>query len=263
LNSAEWWWRVYSTAQFGAREHRAAEPWRINLVTRWPRAVLMCLFFTFIGKAFGGDERQQYTFIGSIAIIISLFTLAQITNTPLRDRWSATFYRLRTARLPVTLIYVIRVWPVVAEAIACSALCILIVGFGTGQGELVTDLMGVFWIYVLIILTSTATGLALASVGLFGRAGDDLIVANLGIFLTIAASGAMIEPGRVAWLDAIGAVLPMRNGLQAIHAHLAGDPWHSFILKEIAVGIGWAILGIAAYALLTRRVRMTDHDKVT
>lgn len=259
----EWWWRVAVTARIGAAEHFAENPWRISLTTMWPRALLQCLFFTMIGRVVGGEDGQAYTFVGSVAIIMTLFTLAQICDSPMRDRQSATFYRLRAGRLPVPVIYVIRAWPVVAEAVVLAAVCVVAIGLATGQGELALQLLALFPIYLLMALTSAAAGLTAAAAGLFGRAGSDIIVGNLGMYLIIAASGAMIPPGRVGWLDAIGTVVPMRHGISATHDHLAGRPWLGDVLAELAVGASWAIAGLAVYSWLTHRVRVTDHDKVS
>jgi hypothetical protein len=186
---AQWWWRCSETARLGYREHRAEEPWSITLTTRWPRALLQCLFFTMIGRVVGGADGQAYTFVGSVAIIMPLFTMAMIADVPMRDRWNATFYRLRTARLPVPLIYLIRSWPAAAEAAVAALICIPIVGFVTGQFSLALELLGLFPIYVLMAFTSAAAGMAAASAALFGRAGNDIIVGNLGMYGLIAASG--------------------------------------------------------------------------
>lgn len=260
---AQWWWRTSETARLGYREHRAEEPWSITLTTRWPRALLQCLFFTMIGRVVGGEDGQAFTFVGSVAIIMPLFTMALIADTPMRDRWNATFYRIRGASLPVPLIYVIRCWPAVAEAAVAALTCIPIVGLVTGQMSLAVELLTLFPIYLLMAITSAAAGLAAASVALFGRGGNDIIVGNLGMYGLIAASGAIIPPGRVAWLDIIGSVLPMRHGIEAIRHHLAGEPWLVDVLTEAVVGIGWLLIAIVLYSALTRRVRHTDHDKVT
>lgn len=257
-----WWWRISETARIGYREHRAEEPWKITFTTRWPRALLQCLFFTMIGRVVGGADGQAYTFVGSVAIIMTLFAMS-ITDVPIRDRWNATFYRLRSSRLPVPMIYIIRSWPAAVEAAAAAASCIVVVGVATGQAALALQLLQVIPIYVLMAFTVSAAALAAASAGLFGRAGNDIIVGNLGQYLIIACSGALIPPGRVAWLDAVGSILPTRHGIQAIHHYLAGEPWLADVRTEVVVGAAWLTAAIVLYSALTRRVRHTDHDKVT
>jgi hypothetical protein len=263
LSWAEWWWRVALTLQIGAREHRAANPWRISLTTIWPRALLMCLFFTMLGRVIAGDVGQSYTFVGAVAIVLTLFTVSEICDVPMRDRWSAAFYRLRAGVLSVPLTYWLRVWPLVAEASAVAALCILLVGAVTGQLGLASQLLALLPVYALMVLSSAAAGLAAASVALFGRAGNDVIVGNVGMYLIIVTSSALIPPGRVPLIDVVGSVLPMRHGILAIHAHLAGEPWLGLLLTEVAVGVGWAVLATVSYLLMTARVRHTDHDDVT
>jgi len=263
LSWAEWWWRLALVARIGEREHRAANPWRISLTTTWPRSLLQCLFFTVLGRVLGGEPGQAYAFIGSIAIVIALFTLGEMCDVPMRDRWSATFYRLRSGRIPVPMLYAVRAWPIVAEAALVGLCCTIVVGLLTGQGELTLQLLTLFPVYLLLVFTSAAAGLAAAAVGLFGRAGADVIIANLGLYLIIAASGALIPPGRLGWLDTLGAVLPMSHGLRAIRGQLAGQPWLIELLLEVVIGACWAAAGIVAYSVLVSRVRRTDHDKVT
>lgn len=55
----------------------------------------------------------------------------------------------------------------------------------------------------------------------------------------------------------------MRHGIEAIHHYLAGEPWVGDVLTEVAVGTAWLVVAVALYSALTRRVRHTDHDKVT
>ncbi len=263
MSWADRWWRIALTVRIGGREHRAANPWRISLTTTWPRALFQCLFFTLLGRVVGGDDGAAYMFIGSLAIIVTLFTISELGDVPMRDRWSAAFYRLRLGRLPIPVVYTLRAWPMVVEGALMAAVCLLVVGVITGQGGLVRSLLPVFPFYLVMVATSAATGLATASVGLFGRNGADTLVNNIAIYLIIATSGALIPLGRVPWIEAVGTVLPLRNGLEAIRNRLIGEPWGGPLLHEVAVGLGWFLVAVLSYAVLTRRVRRTDHDKVT
>lgn len=263
MSWAEWWWRIVLAAQIGGREHRAVNPWRVSLTTTWPRALLQCLFFTMLGRVVGGEAGQAFTFVGSVAIIITLFTFGDLGDVPMRDRWSATFYRLRLGRLPVPLVYTVRSWPAVAEGLLLVAVCMLVVGALTGQGALALQLLALLPLYAVMVVTSAAAGLAVSSIGLFGREGREVIVANVAMYLTIVASGALIPPGKVVLLDVIGTVLPMRHALQAVRDHLAGLPWEEDLLVELVVGAAWAAVAVLVYTAAVRRIRHTDHDKVT
>jgi ABC-2 type transport system permease protein len=263
LSWAEGWWRIALAARIGAREHRAVNPWRVSLTTTWLRALLQCLFFTMLGRVVGGEAGQAYTYVGSVAIIITLFTFGELGDVPMRDRWSATFHRLRLGRLPVPLVYAVRSWPAVAEGLLLVVVSMLVVGVLTGQGELMLRLLALLPCYALMVATSAAAGLAVSSIGLFGREGREVIVGNVAMYLVIVASGALIPPGKVAALDVIGTVLPMRHALQAVRGHLAGQPWVGDLLAELAVGAAWAATAVLVYTVAVRRVRHTDHDKVT
>lgn len=263
MSWAEWWWRIALTARIAAREHRAANPWRVSITATWPRALLQCLFFTMLGRVLGGDAGQQFAFAGSVAIIIVLFTFGDVADVPMRDRWAATFYRLRLGRLPVPLVYVVRALPGMADAVLVVVLSIVVVGVLTGQLSFVPVLLAHLPFYVLMVLTSAAAGLAAASIGLFGRPGSDVIVANIAMYLIIAGTNALIPRGQVPLLDTVGTVLPMTHALQALRASVDGQPWHGPLVLELAVGAGWALVAVSVYTIAVRRLRRTDHDKVS
>jgi ABC-2 type transport system permease protein len=262
LSWAEWSWRIALATRIGNREHRAVNPWWVSLTTMWPRALLQCLFFTLLGRVIGGESTQAYTFIGAVAVSITLFAFGDVGDVPMRDRWAATFYRLRLSRLPVPLVYVLRALPVAGDAAIVVALCVLMVGPVTGQVELTLRLLALLPFYLIMVATSVAAGLATSSIGLFGRVGSDVWVANVAMYLIIVASGALIPPGRLPLLDAVGALLPMRHALEAVHLHLAGEPWVGKLLMELAVGGGWLLAAVGVYSLAVWRIRRTDHDKV-
>jgi ABC-2 type transport system permease protein len=81
----------------------------------------------------------------------------------------------------------------------------------------------------------------------------DVLFGNVLAYLTVACCGALIPAGRVALLDAVGTVLPLRNGILAVRAVVDGAPWAGHLLAELAVGAGWALLGWILYAAQTRR----------
>ena len=259
---AEWSWRLMVTARLGWHQHRAHNPWKISLTTTWPRSILMCAFFTLLGRVIDGEAGASYMFVGSIAISIMLFTFAELGDVPMRDRWPSAFYRLRRGVLPVPVVYAARAWPMVAEATLLATVCLLVIGPLTGLGSLVIALLPLSPLYLVMVLTSAAAGLATASIGLFGRAGSDVFAYNIAIYLVIACSGALIPVGTAPWIDRIGMILPMRHGLEAIRAGLVGLPVRDALLTEVLVGLGWAALAVASYTYMTRRMRRTDQDKV-
>jgi ABC-2 type transport system permease protein len=107
-------------------------------------------------------------------------------------------------------------------------------------------------------VTATAAGSAVAAVAVGRRA--DVLFGNALAYLTMASTGALIPVGRIASLDAVGSVLPLRNGILAVRAVVDGAPWAGHLLAELAVGAGWAVLAWLLYAAQTRRARRLGID---
>jgi hypothetical protein len=87
-----------------------------------------------------------------------------------------------------------------------------------------------------------------------------VLAPNLLGYLTILCSGAFLPPGQVGWVDAVGSVLPVRHGLAAVHAGLAGRPWLTEALLELTICLASAVLGVLAVLLQTRRATRHGHD---
>ncbi|HZB48216.1 MAG TPA: ABC transporter permease [Mycobacteriales bacterium] len=251
MSSTELAWRVGVTVRTGFAEYRAANPPAILLTTTLPRAVLQCLFFTLLGRAIGGPDGARFAYVGAVALILTLATMASIGDVPMLEKWSGTFYRLQGGVLRPATTFFLRALPWVAEAVVSALLCIVIVGPATGQGALTVTLLAAFPLYAVMAVTAAAAGAAVAAPAVGRRA--DVLFGNVLAYLTVACCGALIPAGRVALLDAVGTVLPLRNGILAVRAVVDGAPWAGHLLAELAVGAGWALLGWILYAAQTRR----------
>lgn len=237
----------------GVRLYLAEYPPRILATTVWPRAVLQCLFLTLLGRVVGGAEGARFAFVGAAALIVTLRTTTGLSDMPMRDKLYGTLPRVHTGHLPPIVVLATRTVPYLVDALVAVVLCLLVVGPVTGNAATSLALAPLLPLYAVVVLTSAAAGLACAALAV--RAGVDELIGNGLSYLIIAVGGVLIPPGVLGWADALGSVLPIRHGLQAIRAALAGEPWLAHLAAELGVGLGWALLALVTVARQTRRAR--------
>jgi ABC-2 type transport system permease protein len=248
-------WRVAEVVRIGTRLYLAENPPAVLATAVWPRAVLQCLFLTLLGRVAGGPAGQQYAFVGSVALIVTLCTTVGIADIPMGEKLFGTLSRIHSGRLSPAVVLAARTVPYLVDALVAVVLCLVIVGPVTGNAALSVDLVPLLPLYCVVIVTSAAAGLACAALAV--RAGVDELVGNGLSYLLVAAGGVLIPPGTVGWLDVIGGVLPLRHGLRAIRANLAGEAWFGHLSAELLVGLGWAVL--AGLAIARQRGRARDR----
>ncbi|MEU4570265.1 ABC transporter permease [Micromonospora sp. NPDC023956] len=250
--------RSAETVRFGVREFHAENPPHIVFTVLIPRAVLQALFITLLGGVIGGPELREYAFVGSLAVILPLAGVIAVGEIPGNDKWNGTFYRVRSGRMHPFVIFFLRALPYVLLGVVFSAAALLVVGALTGMGGLALRLVPLLPLYVLMSATVTAAGLAAAAFAVGRRA--DVLIGNLVSYLILFAGGVLVPPGRLAVADVVGAVLPVRHGLQAVHAALAGEPWLGHAALECGVGAGWAAVALLVVTLQVRRAHRHGHD---
>ncbi|BCB88649.1 ABC transporter permease [Phytohabitans suffuscus] len=246
-------WRYGETIRAGYLDHRTANPWRLNAIITWPRAILQCYFFVLLGAS-SDRSRLAFAFVGAVVLSLTLPTIVSIGSVPMSDKWMGTFHRIRLGQLPAFTVFALRAVPYLLDALIMMALCALAVGTLTGQLVLAVKLLALAPVLMLLAATSAAAGLAVASAAIPNKA--DVLLGNTMMYLIVAAGGVIVPPGRIPWLDTIGQFLPIRNGLLAVRALLDGGPWAAHLLAEIGVGVAWALLGVLGYRLhigLSRR----------
>jgi ABC-2 type transport system permease protein len=258
LTSTDLAWRWGVTIRTGFAEYLAANPVPILFTTALPRAVLQCLFFTLIGRVTAGPPGAAFAYIGSVALILTLATMASVGDVPMLEKWSGTFFRLQTGVLHPGTAFLLRTLPWVAEALVSAVLSVVFVGLVTGQHQLMVQLLALLPLYAVMAITATAAGSAVASLAVGRRA--DVFFGNVLAYLTIASAGVLIPPGRVPFLDAIGWLLPIRHGVLAVRAAVDGRPWTHDLLAELAVGAVWAAMAWLLYHLQSRRGLRSGHD---
>ncbi|MFE3247214.1 ABC transporter permease [Streptomyces sp. NPDC059209] len=251
-------WRSAEAARMGWLEYRALQTPAGLLGATLPRGVLQILFFTTLAGVLAGPGHREYAFAGSLVLALSGTNVNGVVAVPVLDKQYATFARVRTGALSPTVTQIARVLPypvmgwvllLVQGAIAAPLL---------GMTDFALRLLPWAWVYALIALTLSVLGLAGATMTVGKRA--DVVAPNVLSYLVMLCSGAIVPPGRVGWVDAIGQVLPARHGLDAVRAGMEGRPWLGHLGLEVAAGLGFTVLAALSILLQARRASRHGHD---
>jgi ABC-type multidrug transport system permease subunit len=250
-----WWLQVIVT---GWREYLSDNPAWITAVTFLPRAVLQTIFFVLLCGFVGGGQLRAYAFAGAVALTLTLGTVVSIAEVPANDKWSGTFWRIRLGVLSPFTVFVLRSlpYPLVgfATAVTTYVLVAPVFGFALVGPVVLPELVCL----ALLALTTAAVGLAGAAFAIGRRA--NVLVGNLIAYLMIVSSGALTPPGRIPWMDPVGAVLPMRHGLAAMRAWQAHKPFAADLAAEALVGAGWLAVAAVGVRIQAYRARSSGHD---
>ncbi|MCL7497109.1 ABC transporter permease [Streptomyces sp. MCA2] len=251
-------WRAAEAARMGWLEYRVVETPAGLLGATLPRGVLQILFFTTLAGVLAGPGHREYAFAGSLVLVLSGTNVNGVVAVPVLDKQYATFARVRTGVLSPTVTQLARALPypvmgwvllVVQAAVAAPLL---------GMTDFALQLLPWAWVYALIAFTLSVLGLAGATMSVGKRA--DVVAPNVLSYLVMLCSGAIVPPGRVAWVDAIGQVLPGRHGLDALRAGMAGRPWLGDLGLEAAAGLGFTVLAALSILVQARRASRLGHD---
>ncbi|HET9895225.1 MAG TPA: ABC transporter permease [Streptosporangiaceae bacterium] len=251
-------WRVGETLRFGWLEYRAANPPGLLLTATGPRLILQTLFLTVLGGVLGGAQQRAFAFVGALAIALGSANVVYVSNIAVSEKQFATFWRVRSGRLSAPAQFFSRAAPYPFAGLIMVAVTAAIVGPVVGLGSVALRQLPLTGLYALISLSTTAAGLAGASVAI-GRNADQLAT-NVITYLIILCSGGFLPPGRIAWVTKLGSVLPVTHGLAAIRANLAHLPWAGQALEELAVCAGWAAIAAVAVTVQAWRARRTGNE---
>jgi len=251
-------WRFSEMLRLGWREYFAANPPALVLSATAPRLVLQTLFFTVLGSVVAGPGQRQFAFVGGLALALAGTNAVNVSNVPVTDKCYATFWRIRSGRVRPAVVFFARAAPYPLIGLGLLVLDAALVGPLVGLPGLTLRLAPLVGLYALISVTTTAAGLASASLSIGRHA--DILVTNLLAYLIILCSGGFLPPGRVGWIDDLGKVLPVSHGLAAVRAALAGRPWAGQAGLEVLVGLGWMLLAAAAITAQASRARRLGHD---
>ena len=219
------------------------------------RPVLVLAMYFLIGR-FATPESAERYIIGLAAYSIPA-SLHDILNSFHRERAFGTLSVVFTARGSRLSIYWSRCVLYLPNAMVAVSLCLI-------SGRLLFDLDMSELNYATLVASVAAIAAASATfvmfVGSFTivvREWSNILLGINSLFLTL--TGAIVPTERLPGpLADIGHVLPLTNGLVAFReafdgAGLAAVAEH--LLLELAVGLGYAVLGYLTFRLLEREAK--------
>jgi ABC-2 type transport system permease protein len=248
------------TALLSWRDFRAVYPPRIYLLTTLPRAILQVAFFALVGELAAGQAGRDFALIGASAHVMVLATVVRGPDVLMDERTMGTLYRVRLGVLPLPLVAAARWWIYTVAAAVDGVVALVVVGLAFGEPELVFDVMSATPLFVLVAVTTSALGMFVAALSLTSRV--DFVLANLASYLTLVLCGtvapitAFHEP-----LETLVRGLPLTNGLLAIRALAADEPWLAYAGLEVAVGAAWMLVAVGLLHVQANRGRMLGTDE--
>jgi ABC-2 type transport system permease protein len=245
-------------AGLSVRDFFAVYPPRVYFLTTLPRAVLQVTFLALVGYYAAGEEGREFAFVGACAQIIVLATVVRAPDVVVDERIMGTLYRVRLGCVPLPAIAAARWTIYVCAGVVDALVAAVLAGMLVGEADVVPELLAAGPLLLLIAMTTSALGLAVAGLSLTQRVD---VHANLVAYLT------MVFCGVVAPISVFGDVgetlvrlIPLTNGLLAIREFLAGEPWLASAGLEVVVGLGWALAAVLLILVQNGRARRFGTD---
>lgn len=252
---------VAFAARLSWRDFLAVYPPRVYALAVLPRAVLQAAFFAFLGYYAAGPEGREFAFVGACAHVLVLETIVRGPDVLIDERVMGTLHRVRLGTVPLPAIVAARWWVFVCVGVLDALVAAVLVGLLVGEAGLVPELLTAAPLFLLVAVTTSGLGLLVAAITLTQRV--DVLLTN------VVSYGMLVACGVVAPISAFGDVgelaaraLPLTNGLLAIRAWIAGEPWLSDALLELAVGAAWAAAAVVVLQLQSQRARRLGTDEL-
>jgi ABC-2 type transport system permease protein len=199
------------------------------------------LFFAYLGR-YSGLQNDAFFVVGNAVQSSAMSGVFAATMAIANERQYQTLSPLLATPANRFAIFMGRSLPVVASGLVVSAW-----GFGMGRLLLhfrppLTSLPALALVTVVSVVSCTAFGLTLGSVGM--RARDVFMTANVAYYLMWLLCGVNIPldalPG---WLQQIGRLMPLTHGIAAAREIAAGGglgPVSGLVWTELGVGAAYA-----------------------
>lgn len=250
---------LWLAALLSWRDFRAIYPPRIYFLTTLPRVLLQVAFFALVGELAAGEAGRQFALVGASAHVMVLATIVRGPDVLVDERTMGTLHRVRLGVLPLPALAAAR-WLVYTTAGFLDAVvALVVVGLAFGETDLVREAFGAAPLLALVALTTSALGVTVAAVSLTKRV--DFVLANVVSYLTLVFCGAVAPVSALPEpLETLAHGLPLTNGLLAIRAVVAGEPWLAHAAAELAVGAAWAAFAVALLVVQASRGRALGTD---
>jgi ABC-2 type transport system permease protein len=230
-------------------------PW-ILIPTFLVEPVFQILFFAYVGRDAGvGDD--SFYLVGNAIQFASIPCLFAMGNTISGERQQATLPLLLAspaARIPL---FLGRALPVIVNGLVVSVVALFAGAFLLGvhlQPQSAVPLT-----LVVAVSAFACTGLGLTNAALALRVRETAVLPNIlfGILLIFAGVNVPLS-SLPPWMASVAHWLPLTHGIDAARRVAAGAPLAAVrtdLFAEAALGLGYALVGLALLALFERESR--------
>ncbi|MBB5792914.1 ABC transporter permease [Streptomyces caelestis] len=246
-------------ARAARRDYLAVYGLKSLIASTVPRSVLQPLFLAYLGYLAGGLEGRRFAIIGACVHVLSLATVVKAADSMTEDQAFGTLDRVRTSRPGLTLVQLTRCWIYLVEAVASALVAVVGVCAYFGEWRLMVALLQGSGLFVLIALSATAFGLAVAAVAALHPA--SAVLTNLAVYALLVLCGIIAPVDRLAEpVGVVSQMLPLTHGAESLRALADGRPWAAQAALEALVGVAWLAVGLLMLRRNDRRARRLATD---
>jgi ABC-2 type transport system permease protein len=229
------------------------------------RAPLTLATYAFVARSALDDAQTRFAIVGMILYSIPTTIIGGITQMFSNDREMGGLALTLVAARGRTQLYALRaVWHLPNALVAVTA--------GLVFSRLVLDLFVGDASWGALVMCAAAVTVSVAAFALL--AGNLALVLRdyvapmtLASGLILVCSGAVIPSDRLpAAIEWVANALPVTHGLRGFRAAFDGAPVGSVasdVIWELLVGVGYLVVGSAAFAAITERGRRTGSLELT
>ncbi len=238
------------------------KPW-IYIPTMLGAPLFQILFFAYLGRYALSTQNDAFFVVGNAVQVCAMACVYGMTMAVANERQFGTLGPLLASPANRLMVFLGRGVPVLANGLVVSVFGFLVgavfLDFRPAAGSIPAH----GFVVVVTTLTSTAFGMLLGSIGLYGK--DFFFVANLAYYVLLLFCGVNVPldvlPG---WMQAIGRCLPLTHGIEAAREVAGGAGLSSvsgLIWTELGMGAAYAAAGFVLFRLLedaSRRSAVLD-----
>ena len=233
-------------------------------VTTWlPRGLFQLAFFALIAQVIGGPQLAAFALVGTAAQVTYQTAFTSVTSSVIREQGIGTVPLLVAAPSNPLLVFSARNSAMAGHGVLSGLLPFAVglpfLGIPFDLGRIALAILMI----LVIALGAYGFGVMLGSAALWWRGYHNVLSSLAGTAVTIL-SGAYIPRHTLPdWAQAIGEVLPVTHGLQALRAALAGAPEAMTVpvLYELAIATASLLvaqLAFGRFLSLARRAGTLD-----
>jgi ABC-2 type transport system permease protein len=230
-------------------------PW-IYIPSMLLAPIFQVLLFVYIGRS-AGVESASFFVIGNALQLSSIPCLFAMGQTITSERFTQTLGIVLSSPVPRIPLFLGRSLPVILNGWFMAMFSLVVAGRLVG-----VEVPAAAWIptaLAVLIGTASCTGLGLVTAALGLRIRDTAALNNILIGGLLVFCGADVPSASLpGWMQAVSQLVPLTHAIEAARAIAAGATLPAvapLLLREIAVGAVFAVLGLASVRALEKQSR--------